>query len=399
MTYTSEKYNITIIEINNEFKENQINNFLKFDENFNKFENYIEKEIYLIQDNCYSIGKVTAIYDSDLEYICNDKDDDIKTPIFLFSNNEIIGIHQTKINENKMLGNSLKFPIKEFYEKYIKNDITITLYIEEKDLSNKSFLFFNKKSNIYFLYKEDDYECRNDVNKMNESNSYIYIDRKKAKINNYFSPEHEGIYTINLKFKYEFSNCRDMFLDCKNINSISFNKVNTKNVTTMRGMFKGLKNLISVDLSFLDTENVISFAEMFYNCNSLIQLNLSNFLTYNAENMEEMFYNCSQLTNINLFTFNTENVKNMKSMFKGCANLTSIDLSSFSFKNIKETVTDYNNFEQTEGGFYPAYTYAMEANSGLEEVFSGCHNLKEIFVNEQSANILKKETNIPLIIV
>ena len=99
----------------------------------------------------------------------------------------------------------------------------------------------------------------------------------------------------------------------------------------------GLQNklrLTRISFDNVDTSNVTDMNSMFYGCSSLISLDLSGFNTSNVTNMSCMFGNCSNLTSLDLSGFSTSNVTNMLMMFDCCSNLTQLDLSSFDTGNV-----------------------------------------------------------------
>lgn len=93
-------------------------------------------------------------------------------------------------------------------------------------------------------------------------------------------------------------------------------KVNTKNVKSMRRMFSGMKHLMMLDLSNFDTSNVEDINAMFYELGSLRKLDLSSFNTSNVKDMNSMFSGMSSLTELDLSNFDTSNVTDMNSMFE-----------------------------------------------------------------------------------
>jgi len=125
--YSSQKYDITIIEIK---EKDNINNFLELDDIItsdilnNKNENieYIDKTIYIIQypkgELSVSYGIIKNIYEK--KYIFNHKCSTERgssgSPI-INQNNKIIGIHQKGVDKYN-LGTFLNYPIKEFIQEY-----------------------------------------------------------------------------------------------------------------------------------------------------------------------------------------------------------------------------------------------------------------------------------------
>lgn len=120
ITYTNEKYDLTMIQLND--KDN-INNFLELDEEINKdnIENIFEKKsIYLLH---YPLDKTASVSYGILETI--ESKNTIKTllctdhgssgaPILNLSTQKVIGIHKgAHISEDYNIGTFLKYPLKE----------------------------------------------------------------------------------------------------------------------------------------------------------------------------------------------------------------------------------------------------------------------------------------------
>lgn len=108
------------------------------------------------------------------------------------------------------------------------------------------------------------------------------------------------------------------------LTEISFDNVDTSNVTMMSGMFEGCSSLTSLDLSGFDTSNVTDMNSMFHDCSGLVSLNLSNFDTSNVTDMMMMFDHCSNLTQLDLTSFDTRNVTNITQLFYKCIKINAI---------------------------------------------------------------------------
>ena len=127
-------------------------------------------------------------------------------------------------------------------------------------------------------------------------------------------------------------NCAGMFAvfygEGKNklerLTEISFDNVDTSNVTKMNLMFYGCANLTALNLNNFDTSKVADMNGMFANCTNLTSLNVSNFNTSKVTDMEMMFGGCENLHELDLSNFDTSNSTNMETMFYGCSNLTNI---------------------------------------------------------------------------
>ena len=125
-----------------------------------------------------------------------------------------------------------------------------------------------------------------------------------------------------------------LFMGFPNVQSISFNGIDTSKAQTMNSMFYGCESLTSLDLSGFDVSQVIGMAGMFYNCKSLKKLNLSN--------------------------FNSPVIWWVNNMFEGCTSLEELDISSLSLLYI-----------HMEGEY-------MEIPAGAKDMFKNCSKLKTL---------------------
>jgi len=166
---------------------------------------------------------------------------------------------------------------------------------------------------------------------------------------------HEGDGTICFP---EISN--DLFSDMAysgwytKLTSITFNHIDTSNVTSMDGMFEGCQALRKLDLSSFNTSKVIDMEYMFSRCQALKELDVSNFDTSKVIDMEYMFSRCEALTKLDVSNFNTSEVANMGHMFEECTKLKTIYASkNFNTDNITMIEAGKDVFKhciQLEGG-------------------------------------------------
>ena len=176
-----------------------------------------------------------------------------------------------------------------------KNNSIKCIYEIEKEDLNKEINLINKGyySVSYVKFIETNKDITSKVN-------FIINGEKKTDILTYKFNK-EGIYTIYIIGKKDFTNMSGMFHDCESLISIDFSNCKTNNVTDMSGLFS--------------------------NCKSLKYIDFSNFNTINVVNMSHMFINCKSLTSVDLSIFNTVNAIDLSYMFSGCVSLKSIELT------------------------------------------------------------------------
>ncbi len=339
--YTSEIYDTTIIEINQE--EDKISNFLELDdEEFDECINKSKNSIYILQypqinnerKASVSYGILDKIEDEfEIIHKCSTERGASGSPILKISNRKVIGIHKLSMKEEDYnAGTFLKFPVKE----YLDNNSTINLTLKiEKDDINKDIYFLDNTNNDFYIEKDIIERHHHDnLIELNESNVDLFINDVFYKYKKFFNPKIEGLYKIKLIIHGYINDCSFMFCNCSNIINIDLASFNTKFVTNMKYMFSGCSKLKNLNLSSFYTKNVIKMMNMFENCSNLVDIDLSSFDTKKVNNIQYMFANCSNLANVNLSSFNTKNVYDMSFMFSGCSLLTNIDLFSFDTENV-----------------------------------------------------------------
>ena len=314
---------------------------------------YRNESIYCIQytkENTFvSYGIIKEINNNEIIY--TGKINSNFSLIFNLNNNKLIGINK---NICKYYNRGILFKgILKKIKNYISNENEIHIYIDIK-LEDK-----NKK--IYFLNDRE-----NDINKLNQSNTRLYINNKEEIYERYIISNKIGINEIILKFNYSLKNIENMFRDCINIIEINFINFNCLYLGSMKQMFYNCMNLEKINLFFYDIKNVYSMSGIFYGCSSL--KNISDISKWNTEgvyNMSYMFYNCSSLkilpdlskwnikkvydmsfmlyncNSLNVISdiskWNTENICNMSYMFYNCSSLKILpDLYKWNMSNIKD---------------------------------------------------------------
>ncbi len=185
------------------------------------------------------------------------------------------------------------------------------------------------------------------------------------------------------------------------LESITFNNVDTSNVTNMSGMFTGCEKLAELNLpdNFV-TSNVTILSQMFAQCSSLTSLDVSKFNTSNVTDMYEMFAECSSLTSLDLSSFNTSNVTDMYAMFRDCEKLESINVSGFNtlkvedmddmFSNCKSLTTlDLSSFDMSNMSteYYAAAYSFFDSCNALTTVYVRSDTEKDILSNSKITGV------------
>ena len=167
-----------------------------------------------------------------------------------------------------------------------------------------------------------------------------------------------------------------LFFEYKELTALTFDQIDTGEVTTMREMFEGCKKLTDLDLSQFHTENVTDMGWMFTTCEKLSGLDVSSFHTGKVTDMNAMFFHCEALTTLDVRNFNTENVTDMSAMFDACEKLSGLDVSSFHTENVTDmqemfyqckalTALDVRNFN-------------TEKVINMKWMFDGCEKLTSL---------------------
>ena len=329
--YLSEesRYNITIIEIK---REDNIKYFLEIDQGIynSNFLNYLyqNKNVYLMyfsNEVKYNINIITHIEanSENFMHLLDIEEGSLGAPILNLINNQVIGY-----NIGNHLGTILKGAITGFIQvnqiENIKiNKIILTIKVSKED-ANKTIYFLDNTEVKDF--DTDQYHYHDNLKELNKDNTKLYIDNQEYPFSKHFTPKIEGIYTIQLEFRFQLTDCSYMFYFCYNLINIDLSYFDSSKVKNMSYMFALCINLIHLDLSFLDTSNATSMNNMFCLCKNLQMLNLFSFKTINVINMNGMFSDCTNIKTINLSSFDTKNVQTMENMFSLCKNLFKLDL-------------------------------------------------------------------------
>lgn len=166
------------------------------------------------------------------------------------------------------------------------------------------------------------------------------------------------------------------------VESISFDVLDTSNVTNMQGMLQGGTSLTSVDLSSLNTSNVTRMSGMFGSCSSLTSIDLSSFDIGKVMDMGYMFQGCSSLTDVVMPSSAANAVTDIADMFASCSSLTSIDLSSFAPNNLTDMMRLFYQDSSLKYINLSGWTTTQSPNNGL--AFGNCTALEALVIDSPS---------------
>ena len=170
--YSSDKFNLTIIEIKPEDNLN-ICNFLELDENLFKNNSeiiYENKPLYVLSYQkekgvLVSYGSLNKKVSHNLIHLCKVEESSSGAPILNLENNKVIGIHiSSQKNPYYNKGTFLKYPINDLNK--IKNQIQINVVVNENDINKE----------VYFLNQDNNY-----IKELNENNTKLFIDNNEYK--------------------------------------------------------------------------------------------------------------------------------------------------------------------------------------------------------------------------
>ena len=260
--YTSEIYDVTIIEMKEEDKIKN-DSFFEFDDNiYNPDYNFKNKPIYFLH---YKKGEGMNILPGlikisvdgkyyEIEHVCNNNDDSSSGPIINSTDYKVIGIKDGSKEYNCCI--LLKEPIIEFKEqiKNMDNKINKNKIIDniKKEDNLDELIDKNNKDNIDEItikYKIDDIKdskkirifgyqfvlnniglCKIMINK-NKVDLTTHIDVNINQLNN-------EIFEVRLKGIKKVKDMSYMFHNCISLSSSpDISKWNTEKVTNMRGVF------------------------------------------------------------------------------------------------------------------------------------------------------------------
>jgi len=392
--YSNQKYDITIIEIKQCDKLDEISFFDVDNRIFqeNSIEIFKKKEIYLLhypkaKQIQYSIGLIKNINEDNytIQHVWDSSNGSSGAPIINSNDFKVIGIHKggAQGSKNYNLGTFLKGPLEEFKNKIDIGNNNINNINENNNINN-----INENNNI-----QNEYLKVNEINENNQKNELINEDideliiqykivnlendkyskdiklfgnkfvennkdkckliikgnefelsshfniNKKLLENNIFEVKLKGIKQItDISHMFEGDSSDPFDPDLTRLAAFpNISKWNTKNITNMSYMFFNYSHRTDFDDFQMNIKKILFKKEVFNPYSLKITLpDISNWDTQNVTDMSYMFSECTLLLSLpDISKWNTQKVTNMSYMFNGCLNLSSLpDISKWNTQNV-----------------------------------------------------------------
>ena len=370
---TDKEIDYTIIEIR---EEDGINDYLEIDEDIYQ-KNYKNEIIFSEQfprgDKLnYSHGKIITKNKNLFLYSLATEEGSSGSPIILFNNSKVIGMHRGFILDKKNNRINIGIPINIIIGNIIKCIYEINGFNLNKQIQIINNGYYDKNNKFIETNKEIKNKFEIMINGKIKSNTMKYKFNKR------------GYFTIFIIIRKRMINMSCMFSNCDSLKLIDLSNFKANNITNMSKMFYNCKSLKSINLSKFNTNNVTDMSKMFSDCESLKSIDLSSFNTNNVTNMSNMFSKCYSLKSIDLSNFNTNNVTNMSWMFSDCDSLKSIDLSHFNNNNLIDMSRMFYNCESLES--VDLSNFNANNVTDMSWAFSDCKLLKTINLSNFKTN-------------
>ena len=168
-----------------------------------------------------------------------------------------------------------------------------------------------------------------DVSVAGDKSIMMYSGKDETNLKAPVPLNYQTIYIVSdktIEFNEDSSSMFYMPNDFNGLSSITFDNIDTSNVTNMSRMFDDCNHLETINgLEKFDTSNVINMSKMFYNCSTDIyqdtepnlKLNLNNWDISKVTNMDNMFTNSAYLSGE--MTISNPNIASYSDIFKKCS--------------------------------------------------------------------------------
>ena len=168
----------------------------------------------------------------------------------------------------------------------VPQKISLEIIKYNKDIQKRLNININKYKEYSELYSSIEIEIipiKNNYGKIinikEENKKYFHIyfnDNKQKEIEKIYFFKNDNVSKINIIIDYQIKSFKELFFDCKCIESINFKKFYRNNLTDMCWMFSCCSSLKELNLSNFNTDNVTNMSWMFSNCSDELKLKIRN---------------------------------------------------------------------------------------------------------------------------
>ena len=287
--YTNEEYDITIIEIKQEY--DKIYNFLELDNNIiTETSNikYIKESIYIIQ---YPEGKLSVSYgllnniQEEKKYnfchLCSTKEGSSGSPILNLSNNKVIGIHKesSKKNFNYNVGLFLNFPLNQF--------------IEQNCYNKKYNDFISRLNGTFNLQLKPDKIDKIDLSK-NDKENINFETINKAEIKELVFDGNKNISDLKLD-NSKFEKLEKLYIALYG-STMNYEILKIFNFQKLKELYIILTDIL--DLSFLEKTNFPKLEKLYLSANTTLDINILSEININK--LKVLSLECKEISDITI---------------------------------------------------------------------------------------------------
>ena len=186
---------------------------------------------------------------------------------------------------------------------------------------------------------------------------------------------------VNIKRWGNMNTLANVFLRCRELESLNETEWVTNNITNFSAVFSGCESLKTLDCRNWVTTNATNFTDMFRTCSSLVRIEgLENFDTRNVTTFASMFSSSpvlfSDREELNLNSWNTSKVTSLNSMFLTNAGLRRLKIDQWDTSK----VTDLSTFVSGASGLesLDISNWSLPLCTTVSNIFQNCFSLRDV---------------------
>ncbi|MBQ1343535.1 MAG: BspA family leucine-rich repeat surface protein, partial [Firmicutes bacterium] len=146
----------------------------------------------------------------------------------------------------------------------------------------------------------------------------------------------DRIFTVTARPGAKARTCRNMFADCRILENIKLDELDTSEVRDMTGMFRSCSSLINVFLYKLDVSGVRQMYGVFENCSELRTVDISKWDVSSVEDFSRFFRGCGVLDTLYLNRWQTKEGARVDGFFEDCGDCENVILECHDMNIIRE---------------------------------------------------------------